>query len=162
RTARDAGAPVELVETTVKVNDERKRAMARKVVKALNGEVKGKTVGVLGLTFKPNTDDMRDAPALAIIPALQDKGAKVQAFDPEGLQEARQLLRDVDFKDNPYDVAEAADVLVIVTEWDQFRALDLDRIKLLMKAPNLVDLRNIYKPDDMRARGFTYTSVGRG
>jgi UDPglucose 6-dehydrogenase len=161
RTARDAGAPVELVETTVKVNDERKRAMARKVVKALDGEVKGKTVGVLGLTFKPNTDDMRDAPALAIIPALQDKGAKVQAFDPEGLHEARQLLHDVDFKEDPYDVAQGADVLVIVTEWDQFRALDLDRIKLLMNAPNLVDLRNIYKPDDMRARGFAYTSVGR-
>src|ERR1700748_115688 len=161
RTARDAGAPVELVEATVKVNDERKRAMARKVIKALGGEAKGKTVGVLGLTFKPTTDDMRDAPSLAIIPALQDRGAKVQAFDPEGLYEARQMLRDVDFKDDPYDVAMGADVLVIVTEWDQFRALDLDRIKLIMKAPVLVDLRNIYKPDDMRARGFAYTSVGR-
>jgi UDPglucose 6-dehydrogenase len=161
RTARDAGAPVELVETTVKVNDERKRAMARKVVKALDGDLKGKTVGVLGLTFKPNTDDMRDAPSLAIIPALQDKGARVQAFDPEGVAEARELLRDVDFKDDPYDVAAGADVLVIITEWDQFRALDLDRIKLLMKAPVLVDLRNIYKPEDMRARGFAYTSVGR-
>ena len=160
RTARDAGAPVELVETTVKVNDERKRAMARKVIKALGGEPKGKTVGVLGLTFKPNTDDMRDAPSLAIIPALQDKGAKVQAFDPEG-HEARQLLTGVDFKDDPYAVAEGADVLVIVTEWDQFRALDLDRIKLLMNAPVLVDLRNIYKPEDMAARGFTYASVGR-
>jgi UDPglucose 6-dehydrogenase len=144
----------------VKVNDERKRAMARKVIKALGGDVKGKTVGVLGLTFKPNTDDMRDAPSLAIIPALQDKGARVQAFDPEG-HEARALLKDVDFKDDPYDVAAGADVLVIITEWDQFRALDLDRIKLLMKAPVLVDLRNIYKPDDMRARGFAYTSVGR-
>jgi UDPglucose 6-dehydrogenase len=160
RTARDAGAPLDLVETTVKVNDERKRAMARKVIKALGGDVKGKTVGVLGLTFKPNTDDMRDAPSLAIIPALQDKGAKVQAFDPEG-HEARGLLTGVDFKDNPYDVAEGADVLVIITEWDQFRALDLNRIKLLMNAPVLVDLRNIYKPDDMRARGFAYTSVGR-
>jgi len=160
RTARDAGAPVELVETTVKVNDERKRAMARKVIKALDGNVKGKTVGILGLTFKPNTDDMRDAPSLAIIPALQDKGAKVQAFDPEG-HEARQLLRDVDFKDDPYAVAEGADVLVIITEWDQFRALDLDRIKLLMKTPVLIDLRNIYKPADMRARGFAYSSVGR-
>ena len=160
RTARDAGAPLDLVETTVKVNDERKRAMARKVIKALGGEVKGKTVGVLGLTFKPNTDDMRDAPSLAIIPALQDKGATVQAFDPEG-HEARGLLTGVDFKDNPYDVATGADVLVIITEWDQFRALDLDRIKLLMNAPVLVDLRNIYKPEDMRARGFAYTSVGR-
>src|SRR5580704_5073744 len=160
RTARDAGAPVELVETTVKVNDDRKRAMARKVIKALGGEVKGKTVGVLGLTFKPNTDDMRDAPSLAIIPALQDKGAKIQAFDPEG-HEARDMLRDVDFKDDPYGVAEGADVLVIITEWDQFRALDLDRIKLLMNAPVLVDLRNIYKPADMRARGFAYSSIGR-
>ncbi len=160
RTARDAGAPLDLVETTVKVNDERKRAMARKVIKALGGDVKGKTVGVLGLTFKPNTDDMRDAPSLAIIPALQDKGATVQAFDPEG-HEARGLLTGVDFKDNPYDVATGADVLVIITEWDQFRALDLDRIKLLMNAPVLVDLRNIYKPEDMRARGFAYTSVGR-
>ncbi len=161
RTARDAGAPVELVETTVKVNDERKRAMARKVIKALGGDLQGKTVGVLGLTFKPNTDDMRDAPSLVIIPALQDKGAKVQAFDPEG-EEARHLLTKVDFKDDPYEVAAGADVLVIITEWDQFRALDLDRIKLLMKAPVMVDLRNIYKPDDMRARGFAYVSVGRG
>jgi UDPglucose 6-dehydrogenase len=160
RTARDAGTPVELVETTVKINDERKRAMARKVIKALGGEVKGKTVGILGLTFKPNTDDMRDAPALSIIPALQDKGAHIQAFDPEG-HEAREMLKDVDFKDDPYAVATGADVLVIITEWDQFRALDLDRIKLLMNAPVLVDLRNIYKPEDMRARGFAYTSVGR-
>ncbi|MDZ4374899.1 MAG: nucleotide sugar dehydrogenase, partial [Phenylobacterium sp.] len=160
RTARDAGSPVELVETTIKVNDERKRAMARKVVKALDGNLKGKTVGVLGLTFKPNTDDMRDAPSLSIIPALQDKGAKIQAFDPEG-HEAEKLLTGVEFKDDPYAVAEGADALVIITEWDQFRALDLDRIKLLMKQPVLVDLRNIYKPSDMRARGFAYASVGR-
>ena len=160
RTARDAGAPLELVETTVKINDERKRAMARKVIKALGGEPKGKTVGVLGLTFKPNTDDMRDAPALTIIPALLDKGARVQAFDPEG-HEARALLPGIDFMDDPYAVAAGADVLVIITEWDQFRALDLDRIKLIMNAPVLVDLRNIYKPDDMRARGFAYSSVGR-
>jgi UDPglucose 6-dehydrogenase len=160
RTARDAGSPVELVESTIKVNDERKRAMARKVIKALDGEVKGKTVGILGLTFKPNTDDMRDAPSLAIVPALQDKGARIQAFDPEG-HEAKKLLKDVDFKDDPYAVATGADVLVIITEWDQFRALDLDRIKLLMNKPVLVDLRNIYKPADMAARGFAYTSVGR-
>jgi UDPglucose 6-dehydrogenase len=161
RTARDAGAPVELIETTVKVNGERKKAMAGKIGVAASGELKGKTVGILGLTFKPNTDDMRDAPALDIVPALQAQGAHVQAFDPEGGHEARQLLRGVDFKDSPYDAAQDADVLVIITEWDQFRALDLDRIKLLMKTPVLVDLRNIYKPDDMRARGFAYTSVGR-
>jgi UDPglucose 6-dehydrogenase len=161
RTARDAGSPVELIETTVKVNDARKKAMAVKIDKAVGDQLKGKTIGVLGLTFKPNTDDMRDAPSLDIVPALQAKGAKVQAFDPEGLHEARQLLRDVDFKDNPYDVAEGADALVLITEWDQFRALDLDRIKLLMRKPVMVDLRNIYKPDDMRARGFAYASIGR-
>src|SRR5262249_32634998 len=121
RTARDAGAPVELVATTVKVNDERKRAMAPNGGKAPGGGLKGKTVGILGLTFKPNTDDMRDAPSLSIVPALQDKGAKVQAFDPEG-HEAKEMLTGVDFKDDPYAVAEGADVLVIITEWDQFRA----------------------------------------
>jgi UDPglucose 6-dehydrogenase len=161
RTARDAASPVKLIETTIAVNAARKIAMADKVVGALDGELAGKTVGVLGLTFKPNTDDMRDAPSLAIIPALQALGARVQAFDPEGHTEARQLLRDVALKDDPYGAAEGADVLVIITEWDQFRALDLERIKLLMKRPALVDLRNIYKPADMRARGFEYTSVGR-
>ena len=160
RTASDAGAPLQLVETTTRVNDARKKAMAGKVARAMGGDLQGKTVGILGLTFKPNTDDMRDAPALSIIPALQDKGARIQAFDPEG-HEARELLKDVDFKDDPYEVAAGADVLVIITEWDQFRALDLDRIKLIMNAPVMVDLRNIYKPDDMRARGFAYTSIGR-
>ena len=160
RTARDAGAPVELVEATVKVNTERKKAMAGKVAKALDGQLAGKTVGILGLTFKPNTDDMREAPSLDIVSALLAQGARVQAFDPEGL-EARTMLPDVVFKDDPYAAAEGADVLVIITEWDQFRALDLDRIKLLMNRPVLVDLRNIYKPADMRARGFAYTSVGR-
>ena len=161
RTARDSGAPIGLIETTVKVNDARKKAMARKVATALGGDLAGKTVGVLGLTFKPNTDDMRDAPSLDIIPALQAGGAKVQAFDPEGAHEAQSLLSDVVFRDDAYGAAEGADVLVIITEWDQFRALDLDRLKLLMNRPVLVDLRNIYKPDDMRARGFSYTSVGR-
>jgi UDPglucose 6-dehydrogenase len=162
RTARDAGAPVELIETTVKVNDERKKAMSQKVIRAVDGQdLSGKTVGVLGLTFKPNTDDMRDAPSLDIVPALQAAGAKVQAFDPEGQHEARQMLPGVDFKDDPYAAADGADALVIITEWDQFRALDLDRIKDTMKRPVLVDLRNIYKPEDMRRLGFTYTSVGR-
>jgi UDPglucose 6-dehydrogenase len=161
RTARDAGSPVELIETTVRINDERKKAMAAKVGVAADGDLSGKIVGVLGLTFKPNTDDMRDAPSLDIVPALQAQGAKVQAFDPEGLHEAKRLLKDVAFKDNPYDVAAGADVLVIITEWDEFRALDLDRIRLLMNRPVLVDLRNIYKPDDMRARGFAYSSIGR-
>ena len=161
QTANDAGAPVRLIETTVAVNAARKKAMADKIEAALGGDISGRTVGVLGLTFKPNTDDMRDAPSLDIVPALQAKGARVQAFDPEGTHEARQLLRDVDFKDGPYAVAEDADAVVILTEWDQFRALDLDRIKLVMRSPRIVDLRNIYKPADMRARGFEYASVGR-
>jgi UDPglucose 6-dehydrogenase len=161
RTASDAGAPVKLIEATVAVNDARKKAMAGKVAKAVDGDLKGKTVGVLGLTFKPNTDDMRDAPSLDIIPALQAMGATIQAFDPEG-HEARQMLKDVDFKANPYEAVEGADAVVIITEWDQFRALDLDRMKLLMKSPTVIDLRNIYRPEDMKARGFRYTSVGRG
>ena len=160
RTAADAGAPMRLVETTVSINDTRKKAMADKVIKALGGDARGKRVGILGLTFKPNTDDMRDAPSLEIVPALIAAGAVVQAYDPEG-HEARQLLREVEFKPGPYEAAEDADALVIVTEWDQFRALDLDRVKLLMRRPLVVDLRNIYRPAEMKARGFEYRSVGR-
>jgi UDPglucose 6-dehydrogenase len=160
RTAAGAGSPVRLIETTVEVNDARKKAMAGKVIKAMGGTVAGKRIGVLGLTFKPNTDDMRDAPSLDIIPALQAAGAVVQAFDPEG-HEAPQLLRDVDFKPGPYEAAEDADALVIITEWDQFRALDLDRVKLLMRKPLVVDLRNVYRPAEMRAMGFDYRSIGR-
>ncbi len=161
RTATDAGSPIRLVETTVKVNGERKKSMARKVADALGGDVSGKRIGILGLTFKPNTDDMRDAPSLDIVPALQAMGAEVRAFDPEGMEEAKGLLADVTFVDGPYDAVEDADVLVILTEWDQFRALDLDRVKILMRAPVVVDLRNIYRPGDMRARGFSYSSIGR-
>ncbi len=160
RTATDANSPVRLIETTVAINDARKKAMAGKVSDALAGDLAGKTIAVLGLTFKPNTDDMRDAPSLDIIPALQAMGAKVQAYDPEG-HEARQMLPGVEFKEDSYEAATGADALVIITEWDQFRALDLDRVKLLMNAPVLVDLRNIYKPDDIRARGFKYASIGR-
>ncbi|MFD3265056.1 UDP-glucose dehydrogenase family protein [Phenylobacterium ferrooxidans] len=160
RTATDAGSPVRLIETTVEINDARKKAMSAKVAKAVDGDLTGKTVGVLGLTFKPNTDDMRDAPALDILPALQALGAKVQAYDPEG-EEAKHMLKGVDFKSDAYEAATGADVLVIITEWDQFRALDLDRIKGLMKTPTLVDLRNIYKPEDIRSRGFKYASIGR-
>jgi UDPglucose 6-dehydrogenase len=160
RTAVDAGAPITLVETTVEVNARRKKAMAERIAAAMEGGPAGKTVGILGLTFKPNTDDMRDAPSLDIVPALIDMGARVQAFDPEG-HEARALLEDVTFKDGPYDVAEGADVLVILTEWDQFRALDLERVMTLMRTPQVVDLRNIYRPEEMRQRGFIYTSVGR-
>jgi len=161
RTATDAGSPVRLVETTVAVNDARKKAMAGRVQAALGGELKGKTVALLGLTFKPNTDDMRDAPSLDVAPALIAAGATVQAFDPEGMHEASKLLDGVAFKDGPYEAVDGADVVVILTEWDQFRALDLDRVKRLVKSPVMVDLRNVYKPDDMRARGFRYSSIGR-
>jgi UDPglucose 6-dehydrogenase len=161
RTAADAGANIQLVETTVRINDARKKAMAGRVAAALNGEVAGKRVGILGLTFKPNTDDMRDAPSLDVAPALQEMGAAIQAFDPEGMAEAARLLPSLEYKEGPYEAAEGADALVILTEWDQFRALDLDRIKRLMRAPVLVDLRNIYRPDEVRSRGFTYFSIGR-
>ena len=163
RTAQQAGAPVKLIEATVAVNDARKKSMADKVAAALGQtDLAGQTVGVLGLTFKPNTDDMRDAPSLDIIPALQAMGASVQAYDPEGRHEAEKLLPGVAFKPGPYEVAEAADVLLIITEWDEFRALDLDRVKLLMKQPVVVDLRNIYRPHEMVRHGFTYASIGRG
>ncbi|WP_300528116.1 UDP-glucose/GDP-mannose dehydrogenase family protein [Maricaulis sp.] len=161
RTAQDAGAPLRLVETVVEVNDSRKRAMADKVIEACKGDVKDKTVAVLGLTFKPNTDDMREAPSLEIIPALQEAGAKVRAFDPAGTLEAESLFENVEFVSGPYICAEDADVLVIITEWNEFRALDLDRLQSSMKAPILVDLRNIYTPDEMSAAGFAYTSIGR-
>ena len=161
RTADDAGSPVRLVKTTVEVNDARKKAMAGRV-SAAAGELKGKTVAILGLTFKPNTDDMRDAPSLDVVPALLALGATVRAFDPEGMDEAAKVLEgDVTFVDGPYSAVEGADVAVILTEWDQFRALDLDRVKLLMKAPVVVDLRNVYRPEDMRVRGFRYSSIGR-
>jgi UDPglucose 6-dehydrogenase len=160
RTAIDAKAPLRLVEATVKANDARKGAMAGKVADALDGDLKGKIVGVLGLTFKPNTDDMREAPSLQIIPALQAMGAKIQAYDPEG-HEARQLLPGVAFKASPYEALEGADCGVIITEWDEFRALDLDRVKEIMRRALMVDLRNIYKPEELRPRGFTYVSVGR-
>ena len=162
RTAADAGAPIRLIETTVAVNDARKRAMADRVGRALDGGLQGKTVGVLGLTFKPNTDDMRDSPALDIVPALQAAGARVQAYDPEGMTEAAHLLPGVDFKTGAYAAAEGADALVILTEWDQFRALDLDRVRGLMRQPVVVDLRNVYKPDEMARRGFRHHGVGRG
>jgi UDPglucose 6-dehydrogenase len=161
RTATDAGAPVRLIETTVAINDARKKAMAGRVATALGGDLTGKTVALLGLTFKPNTDDMRDAPSLDVAPALMAMGATVQAFDPEGMHEASRMLDGVVFRDGPYDAVEGADAVVILTEWDQFRALDLDRVKLLLRQPVMVDLRNVYRPDDMRARGFRYSSIGR-
>jgi UDPglucose 6-dehydrogenase len=161
KTAQDFESPIQLVETVVKVNDLRKRAMGRRVIHALEGNVRGKTVAVLGLTFKPNTDDMRDAPSLAIIQTLQDGGAIIKAYDPEGMEAAKSLLPNVTFAANPYECATGADALVIVTEWNAFRALDLGRMKDLLNQPIVVDLRNIYRPEEMRKRGFVYTSVGR-
>ncbi len=160
RTASEADSPVRLVEATIEVNDARKKAMAEKIRKALGGNLKGKTVAVLGLTFKPNTDDVRDAPSLVIVPALQAMGAAIQAFDPEG-HEARKHMPGVDFKTSAYDAVTGADGVAILTEWDQFRALDLDRVKNLMRAPVMIDLRNIYLPAEVLSKGFSYTSVGR-
>jgi len=161
KTAQDHGTPLRLIETTVSINDQRKRAMARKVIQASDGDIRGKKVAVLGLTFKPNTDDMREAPSLSIIQALQDAGATISAYDPEGMEPARQLLSDVAYARDAYDAAADADALVIVTEWNTFRALDLKRLKSVMRTPLLVDLRNIYRRDDVVREGFRYVSVGR-
>ena len=161
KTANDHGSPVRIVDTVVQVNDARKKAMADRVIKAMGGSVKGKTIGVLGLAFKPNTDDMRDAPSLDIIPALQAAGARIKAYDPESMHEAGKMLTEVDFCDGPYHAVDGADAMVLITEWDQFRALDFDRVKKLLKSPVVVDLRNVYQPADMARRGFNYTSVGR-
>jgi UDPglucose 6-dehydrogenase len=161
RTAEEAGAPLKLVETTVSINDARKARMADKIIAAAGGSVEGKTIAVLGLTFKPNTDDMREAPSLAIVPALQKAGAKVRAYDPAGLMEAEKLLNGVEFVTGPYQCVDGADLLTIITEWNEFRALDLERVRAGLKAPVIVDLRNIYDPKDMAERGFTYVSVGR-
>jgi UDPglucose 6-dehydrogenase len=161
KTAQDAGAPLHIVETVIADNDSRKAQMAQRVIRALGGSAKGKTVACLGLTFKPNTDDMRDSPSLAIIPALQAAGATVRAFDPEGMNEARKLLGGVVFCANAYEAMEGAHALVIITEWNEFRALDLGRVRTLLKSPTVVDLRNIYKPADMAESGFYYFSIGR-
>jgi UDPglucose 6-dehydrogenase len=161
RTAQEAGAPVQIVETVERVNKARKKAMAERVVAACGGSVQGKKIALLGLAFKPNTDDMRDAPSIDIVAALTSAGAQVHGFDPEAMEQARQIMTDITYAADPYDCAADADVLVIVTEWDAFRALDMMRVKDLMKAPVVVDLRNIYRPQDMKRRGFTYTSIGR-
>lgn len=162
KTAQDNDSPVRLIETTIAINDTRKRAMARKVVAALGGEVRGKKIAVLGLTFKPETDDMRDAPSISIIQALQDGGAKIFAYDPEGMEASKALLDHVTYGASPYDIAEGAEALVIVTEWNQFRALDFQRLKASMAKPVLVDLRNVYKPEEVARHGFAYSSIGRG
>ena len=160
KTGQDADAPLRIIETVAAVNEQRKRGMARKVIAACGGSVRGKTIGLLGLAFKPNTDDMRDAPSLAIVLALEDAGAKVRAYDPASVEQARPLMPNVTYCEDAYDCAAGAEALVIVTEWDQFRALDLGRLAKIMASPVLVDLRNIYRPDYARQRGFKYVGVG--
>jgi UDPglucose 6-dehydrogenase len=162
KTAQDLGAPMRIVETVAAVNEQRKRAMGRKVLAACGGSVRGKTIAVLGLTFKPNTDDMRDSPAISVITALQDSGARINAFDPEGMEQARLYVDNLTYCSDPYSCCKGAAALVIITEWDAFRALDLERVKGLLTAPVLVDLRNIYDVDEVRRQGFSYVSIGRG
>ena len=161
KIGQDFGSPMRLVETTVSINDQRKRAMSRKVIAACGGDVRGKTIGILGLTFKPNTDDMREAPSLDIIRGLQDRGARIVAFDPQGMAAARDLVENVTFAESAYGVAEGVDAVVLVTEWNEFRSLDLERLKSAMASPTFIDLRNVYRPHEMRRHGFTYVSVGR-
>ena len=161
KTGQDHDAPLRIVEAVVAVNDTRKRAMARKVAAALGGELRGKTIAVLGLTFKPNTDDMRESPSIPLITALQDMGAKVRAYDPTGMEQAKPLMSNVAFCKDAYDCADGASALVIVTEWEQFRALDFARLKKIMARPVLVDLRNIYRPEEVARHGFAYEGVGR-
>ena len=161
KTGETYGVPLRVVTTVAEVNQRRKRAMADRVAAALGGSVKGKTIAILGLTFKPNTDDMRESPALDIIAALEQLGAKVRAYDPAGMDAARPLLPAITYAVDPYDCAKDADALVIVTEWEAFRALNLQRLKSVLRQPIIVDLRNIYPPAEMRARGFVYRSIGR-
>ena len=161
KTAHDHGVPLRLVETVSAVNEQRKRAMARKVVQALGGSVRGKTVAVLGLTFKPNTDDTRDSPAIPLITALHDLGATVRGYDPAGMEQAKPLLPDVHYCQSAYSAAQGADAVVIATEWEQFRALDLSRLRAVMSQPVIVDLRNIYRSDEMKRAAFRYVPVGR-
>ena len=161
RTAKDAGAPLRIIETVVAVNEERKKKLAAKIVAACGGSVKGKTVAVLGLTFKPNTDDMRDSPALDIVPALVEAGATVRAFDPEGMAEAKTMLSGIEYCEDSYATMPGADALAILTEWNEFRALDFARVKSLLKTPVIVDLRNVYEPKMMADAGFTYHCIGR-
>jgi UDPglucose 6-dehydrogenase len=161
KTARDYQSPTRIVETVIDVNDKRKKAMADRIIRACGGDVTGKEIAVLGVTFKPHTDDMRDAPSLDIIPALQKAGAKVRAYDPAGMEHAKDMLTDVEWAGSSYEAISGADALAIVTEWNEFRALDLARVKQSLKAPVIVDLKNIYRPETMGEAGFTYVSVGR-
>ena len=162
KTAEDYASPIRVVDVVVQVNEARKRAMGRKVLKMMGGDPRGKTVAILGLTFKPNTDDMREAPSLSIIRALQDSGCKIRAHDPEGEEQARELLTDIVFADNAYEAASGADAVALVTEWDEYRELDLKRLAGVMATPVFVDLRNVYSRAEAEAAGFIYEAVGRG
>jgi UDPglucose 6-dehydrogenase len=160
-TARDAGSPLRIIETVVEINNKRKTSMADRVVAACDGSLKDKTIAILGVTFKPNTDDMRDSPSLDILPALQKAGASIRAYDPEGMEEAHEMLEDIKWCENSYEAMKGADALVIITEWNAFRGLDFERVKSLLRKPVLVDLRNIYNPDDMAIAGIDYHCLGR-
>ena len=164
RTAQEVGAPLRIIETVVDINDRRKRAMAGRIIGTLGGDVTGKTIAVLGLTFKPNTDDMRDSPALEIVPALLAAGAKVRTYDPEGMEEAKKVIDDhanLTYCEDAYETLTGADAVAIVTEWNEFRGLDIDRVKAALKQPLMIDLRNVYNPSDMATAGFVYHSIGR-
>jgi UDPglucose 6-dehydrogenase len=161
RTGEMYGAPLRIVETVVSVNEGRKRRMIRKIVDAMGGRIEGATIAVLGVTFKPNTDDMRESPSLVILPALRAEGAVVRAYDPEGMTEAAKLMPEVTWCDDAYSALEGASAMVILTEWNQFRGLDLQRAKHVMREPRIIDLRNIYDPAQVMRAGFSYTCIGR-
>ncbi|WP_278371510.1 UDP binding domain-containing protein, partial [Thalassospira xiamenensis] len=161
RTAQEHNSPLRIIETVVDVNAQRKKAMADRIISACGGSVSGKTIGILGLAFKPNTDDMRDAPSLDIVPALIAAGATVKAYDPEAMTEAKKLLEDIIYCDTAFDTLEGADAMVVLTEWNEFRGMDLDRIKSALKHPIVVDLRNVYDPGEMAEQGFSYSCIGR-
>ena len=161
RTAEQVGTPMRIVEAVIAVNDARKRRMAQRIRSACGGSVSGKTLAVLGLTFKPNTDDIRDSPSLIILPALQHDGAKVRVFDPEGMNEARRLMPDLTYCEDAYEAMDGADALIILTEWNEFRSLDLTLVRQRLRQPLVIDLRNVYNPDDLTAAGFIYHSIGR-
>jgi UDPglucose 6-dehydrogenase len=162
KSAQDHGSALRLVETTIAINDARKRAMARRIIQAVGGNVRGKTIAVFGLTFKPDTDDMREAPSISIIQALQDAGARIQAYDPKGMEQARMLWSDVAFCSSPYEAAENASAICILTEWEQFRALDFERLAELVAMPILLDFRNIYSREEVTRHGFAYSRIGSG
>ena len=161
QTAQEANSPLQLVETVVNINEQRKRSMAGRIIAACGGDVAGRVIAILGVTFKPKTDDMREAPSLEIIPALQAAGARIRAYDPEGMTEARDLLPGVIWCENAYDALTGVDAVTLLTEWNEFRSLDLERVKMQMSTPVMVDLRNVYNPAEMKAAGFTYSCIGR-